>query len=149
MTPDQRRQFNTTFGGILLGIGIFAWLFSFYFVVVPRDVAPPPIAASSVDLASCQSALADLGYSATEKASEVIAFEALSAMPREQLEKASIAANICHLPLNSFCMGEGCERPGLTLVLRKAVEVAPVAAEAAEGTAQSEAKGRLGTRKKP
>lgn len=128
MNPDQRRQFNTSFGGVLLALGIIAWLLTIYFAAFPREPAPPLRNAVSVDMSSCRSALGDLGYTATERPNEVSAFEALTDNPQGQLEKASIAANLCQLKMHNFCIGEGCEKPGLTLVFRKPVELglAPV-----------------------
>jgi hypothetical protein len=124
MNPDQRRQFNTSFGGVLLALGIIAWLLTIYFAAFPRAEVPALRNATSVDLSSCRSALGDLGYTATERPNEVSAFEPLSDDPQGQLEKASIAANLCHLKMHTFCIGEGCEKPGITLVLRKPVELA-------------------------
>lgn len=128
MTPEQRRHFNTVFGGVLLSLGIIAWLLAGYFSIAPRAPAPPLLNAKSVDLSSCRSALSELGYRATERPNEVLAFEALDP-PRAQaqLEKASIAVNLCHLSLHTFCVGDGCEQPGITLVLRKPVEAAVTA----------------------
>jgi hypothetical protein len=119
MTPLQRRAFNTYFGGLLLVLGLGAWGIAGYFAAVPRAPAPPKVATVAIDTASCQIALTELGYSVTDRGSEIIVFEPLGSMPREQLEKASIAVTLCRLPLATFCMGEGCSRPGVHLTLRK------------------------------
>lgn len=123
MTPEQKRKFNTVFGGIFLGTGIVAWMLTVYFAVSPNAPAPAPVlSAPSVSLTSCRDALSQLGYQVTLKEPDVTAFEPLSADPKEQLDRASVAALVCKIPMKSFCMGEGCEQPGLTLVLRKPVD---------------------------
>lgn len=123
MTPEQKRKFNTVFGGIFLGVGIVAWMLTVYFAVSPNEPAPAPVAgAPSVNLASCRDALAQLGFQATLKDQDLTAYEPLSANPKDQLDRASIAALVCKIPLKSFCMGDGCEQPGMTLVLRKPVD---------------------------
>ncbi len=132
MTPVQRRQFNTAFGGVFIGLGIIAWILTFYFAMTPNEPAPAPVIATSVDLQSCRTALAQLGYTATLNDHDVTAFEPLTANPKDQLERASTAALVCKLPVKSFCMGEGCEQPGLTLVVRKPVDRSSVASKTPE-----------------
>lgn len=120
MTPEQKRKFNTVFGSVFLVGGFAAWALTAYFAVTPNPPRPFPVLNSaSVDLASCRSALGALGYQATMKDRDVIAFEPLSDNPKQQLERASLAASVCKLPLKSFCMGEGCEQPGVTVVVTR------------------------------
>lgn len=124
-----------------MGTGIVAWLLAVYFAAVPAQPAPHPVIGTpSVDVNSCRTALTQMGFSATVKGNEITAFEALSSEPRLQLEKASVAAVLCKIPMKSFCMGEGCAQPGMTLVLQKPVELGRSArANPAEGVAAASA----------
>lgn len=123
MTPEQKRKYNTVMGGFLLSVGIVAWMTTVYFAVAPAKPKPAPMnAAPTVDMNSCRSALAQLGYSATITGNEVKAYEPLTADPQAQLEKASIATLICKVNLQEFCIGTGCAQPGVTLVLRRTTE---------------------------
>lgn len=138
MTPEQQKKFNTTFGGIFLSVGIIAWLLTFYFAMTPNAPAPAPmVAAPSVDLESCRAALGQMGFSASVKDREVTAFQSLGESPKNQLETASIATLMCKLPLKSFCMGDGCDQPGLTIVMRKPLDKAALD-EASNAAAEKE-----------
>lgn len=119
MSPEQKRKFNTVFGSVFMATGVFAWALTAYFAVTPNPKRPAPVVRSlSIDLPSCQKTLISLGYEATIKNKDVTAHEMLSATdPKGQLDRATIASTVCRLPMKSFCMGEGCERPGVTLVV--------------------------------
>lgn len=125
MTPIAQQKFNTAVGIGFLVLGTLAWGFGVFFALVPNEEKPAPVvAAPVVDINSCMRALQDLGYSASVNATqEVIAFEALSDEPLKQLERASLATTVCKLPLQSFCIGEGCEGgAGLYFALKAADE---------------------------
>ncbi len=123
MTPEQSRKFNTAFGGLFIGAGVLAWMLAIYFAVAPNEPAPAPVmVSSSIDLGSCRNTLAELGYTATMQDGSVTAYEPLTTDPQAQLNRATVAALVCKIPMKSFCMGEGCEQPGLTLVLRKPMD---------------------------
>lgn len=123
MTPEQTRKFNTAFGGLFIGAGVLAWMLAVYFSVAPNEPAPAPVVVnSSIDLGSCRNTLAELGYTANVQDGSVTAYEPLTADPQAQLNRATVAALVCRIPMKSFCMGEGCEQPGLTLVLRKPMD---------------------------
>lgn len=119
MSPEQKRKFNTVFGGVFMATGIFAWALTAYFAVTPNAPKPAPVVSgTTIDLSSCQNSLRALGYEATLKNKDVTAYEQLSPTdPKQQLDRATIAATVCRLPLKSFCMGEGCERNGVTIVV--------------------------------
>jgi hypothetical protein len=138
MSPEQKRKFNTVFGGVFLGGGIVAWALTVYFAMTPNPPRPTPVVGMpTIDLSSCRSVLAGFGYDAKVKDSDVIAYEPLSASPKDQLQKATLAATVCKLPMKSFCMGEGCAQPGLTVVVGTTGAVdrkARVAAAAAAST---------------
>lgn len=120
MTPEQKRKFNGVVGSFFLFIGILSWLFAWYFSVTPNPTKPAPIvSAPSIDLASCRTLLSGLKYNAWISGQDVVAFEPLTSEPYQQLQKASLAAVACKLPLKTFCMGEGCEQPGVTVVVSK------------------------------
>ncbi|MDO8416274.1 MAG: hypothetical protein Q7S87_08705 [Agitococcus sp.] len=124
MTPEQNRKFNTTFGSVFLCVGALAWSLTVYYALVPNPPAPlPSFDGAKVDIASCRTALESWGYRAQLLNGDVTAFESLSGSPQLQLDKATMAITVCKLPLKSFCMGEGCEAPGLTLVLQSPKEV--------------------------
>lgn len=123
MTPVQQQRFNTVVGGILIGSGILAWLIALFFSVMPNDEAPAPVSMQPyVNMASCQAALQQLGYSVTAKASDLEVFEPIGeASPHEvraKFEKASLAWTLCQVPVQAFCAGEGCELPGISMTLR-------------------------------
>lgn len=126
MNAYKKSADNKFYGSILLTLGLIAWVGAVYFSVVPKKELPPPIQASQVDLASCKSALSELGFSVIERGDDLSISEALSAFPKEQLEKASLAASICKTEMRSFCMGEGCERQGLVMTIKKPEAPKPI-----------------------
>ncbi len=129
MSPEQRRKFNTAAGGLFIGAGVIAWALAAYFAVTPNPPKPVPVAGGAVvDIGSCRSALSVLGYQANLKGEEVEAFEPLGTDPKTQLDRASVATTMCKLQLKTFCMGEGCEKPGLSFTLARPVNAAPKAA---------------------
>jgi hypothetical protein len=123
MSPEQKRKFNTGVGSIFLGLGAIGWGLTAYYALVPNPPAAPMIAeAPKVDIASCRAALDSWGYQATQVKDTVLAFENLAPNPQLQLDKATMAVVVCKLPLKSFCMGEGCETPGLSFSLQGGTE---------------------------
>lgn len=125
MTPLAQQKFNTFAGGLLLGIGVVAWLTSVAFAVIPNDEAPAPVhMAPVVRLESCAAALRQLGYAASVKGEEVVASEPLAEDVARQLEKASIGVLVCKLPLHQFCYGnQSCDQEGLSFTLRRPAEL--------------------------
>jgi hypothetical protein len=121
MTPLQQQRFNTTMGGTLIGVGTVAWAIALFFAVVPNAEAPAPVnAAPIVELNSCRATLNQLGFQATNRGgADVVISQPMGENLQVQLEKASLAATVCKLPLHSFCMGEGCAAPGMEMVLRQ------------------------------
>ena len=128
MSPEQKRKFNTAFGGFFFLSGLLAWGLAAYFAVTPNPPKPAPtVAGTVVDLNSCSRALRNLGYTdVTVEKNDVTAREPLSSDPKAQLERATIGATMCKMEMKSFCMGEACTHPGVTLVVTK-----PVAARSA------------------
>lgn len=126
MTPEQRKNFNTIFGTLLLATGLVAWGLTAYFAFTPNEAKPAATAAvrAPVDLGSCRNALAELGYSASVQQGKIQASTPLTDNPREQMEKASTAVLLCKLDMESFCIGEGCEIPGVSFTLKQAAGVA-------------------------
>jgi hypothetical protein len=144
MSPEQKRKFNTVFGGVFMVTGIFAWALTAYFAVTPNPPKPAPVmAGATIDLASCQNSLRALGYAVTMKDKDITAHETLSLDdPKAQLDRATVAATVCRLPMKTFCMGQGCEKAGVTIVVSaeesggRPASSAPVAA-AASATAST------------
>lgn len=136
MTPVQQQRFNTIVGGIFIGTGVLAWLLAVAFAVLPNKEAPAPVTmAPYVDMASCAQALRVQGFVVEQAAAQVEAYMPLAYDNLYgQLEKASVAWNLCKVPVQSFCMGDGCEKPGMTLTLRGQVG-APRVAEAPAASA--------------
>lgn len=125
MSPEQKRKFNTTFGSLFFGVGLLAWGLTIYFAVTPNDPMPAPtVGESQIDPVSCRTALSTLGYEVTTQGADIVAFEPLSSQPKQQLERATMVSGLCKLPLKEFCMGEGCERPGVSITLAGARDVA-------------------------
>jgi hypothetical protein len=133
MTPSQKRQFNTIFGGVFLTGGILAWMIAFYFAIFPsepvKEVKPE---VPKVDMESCKRALRTIGYNdiVISNGSDITVFEPKSDSLKDQLVRASLASTLCHIPMHSFCMGVGCSRPGLTLVLRQTASAGSTAPNA-------------------
>lgn len=118
MTPEQKRKFNTSFGTVFMTFGVLAWGLAAYYAFTPNPPKPAPaIMAPSVDLNSCRNALSSLGFMVSVSGDDITAFQAIGENPREQLERTSVAALICKLPVKEFCMGEGCEKPGISITL--------------------------------
>ncbi|KWT98296.1 MULTISPECIES: hypothetical protein [unclassified Variovorax] len=139
MSPEQKRKFNTAAGSTFIAIGVFAWALTSYFAVTPSQARPAPTYSGAVvDLQSCAGTLRSLGYrDVAMKGDDIIIFEELSDAPKEQLERATLAATVCKLEMKSFCMGEACARPGMSLTvarpqaMREAAKAKPDAAAAA------------------
>jgi hypothetical protein len=138
MSPEQKRKFNTAAGSAFIAIGLFAWGLTAYFAMTPSEARPAPTYGGAVvDLQSCAGTLRSLGYrDVAIKGDDIIVFEELSDAPKEQLERATLAATVCKLEMKSFCMGEACARPGMALTIarpqamRDAAKVKPDAAAA-------------------
>lgn len=119
MNPVQQQRFNTIVGGLLIGTGVIAWLIALFFAVLPNDEAPAPVTMEPfVDMASCEVSLRNLGYQVERRGPEVEAHEPFGVDVSAQLTKASVAWSFCQVPVQSACIGEGCERPGVTLIVR-------------------------------
>lgn len=119
MNPLQQQKFNTVVGGLLIGAGVVAWLIALFFAVLPNKDAPAPVTMEPfVNMASCEASLRTLGYQVDRRGPEVEAHEPFGADVSAQLTKASVAWSFCQVPVQTACIGEGCDRPGITLVLR-------------------------------
>lgn len=132
MNQSTESKNHRAYGALMLVFAGLAWAGAVYFAMVPKKELPPPVQASQVDVGSCKAALSELGYSVIERGDDLSLSEALSPFPQQQLEKASLAAVLCKTEMRSFCMGEGCERQGLVLTLKKPEVVRP--AEPAKGS---------------
>ena len=123
MSPEQKRKFNTVFGSVFLVTASVAWGLTAYFAFTPAPPKPAPVHREPVvDLGSCQKALQALGYQVSIVNSEVLVYEPLEPLlegNQRQLEKSTAAVSVCHLNLKEFCMGEGCDRPGLNFTLAR------------------------------
>jgi len=135
MNPIQQQKFNTFVGGLFIGTGALAWLMAVAFAVLPNDEAPAPVTmAPYVDMNTCAQGLQRLGYQVETAGVQVVAHEALdpSGNVEPQLVRASVAWNLCRVPVTDFCVGGGCEKPGITLTVRgqvgKARPAVPVVA---------------------
>jgi hypothetical protein len=139
MSPEQKRKFNTAFGGFFFASGLAAWALAGYFAFTPNPPKPAPsFAGTVVDLNSCSRALRNLGYpDVTVEKDDITAHEPLTADPKAQLDRATIGATMCKLEMKSFCMGEACMHPGVTLVVTKPVGAhnAPTAPATGSGAA--------------
>lgn len=125
MTPYQKRQFNTGFGGIFLSLGLLAWMLTVYFAISPSEPIPAPVPEKAgVSLDSCKKVLGDLGFQTELKDNSVTARTSLIVAPKEQLARASVGILGCKLPMTYFCMGDGCETPGISFVITKPKETA-------------------------
>lgn len=133
MSPEQKRKFNTVFGSVFLASAAVAWGLTAYFAFTPAPPKPAPVHREPVvNLGSCQMVLQSMGYQVSIVNNEVVAHEPLSDDPQRQLDKSTAAVNVCRLSLKEFCMGEGCERPGMSFTLaRTQAQTASAAAGAA------------------
>lgn len=120
MTPEQKRKFNTTAGSIFIALGLIAWGMTMYYAFVPNPPMPTQAHnAPVVDINSCASTLNTWGYQTKIIDGEISIFEQLTTFPEQQLDKATMAIAVCKLDLKTFCMGEGCEEPGVSFTLQK------------------------------
>lgn len=121
MSPLSQQKFNTYVGGLMLGVGVLAWLGAIAYAVFPNDEAPAPVHLTPVvRLDSCATALRQLGYTVDIEGEDIKAFEPYGTDLQRQLEKASIGTTVCKLPLQAFCLGnQTCEKPGLNFTLRR------------------------------
>jgi hypothetical protein len=134
MTPEQKRKFNTTFGALFLAMGVVGWGLTVYYAMTPNPPRPTPVQnAPTLDIGSCKSALETLGYTVTQAGASVSFYEPLSDDPRGQMYQASMAIHLCKMKLSTFCMGEACEQPGVSVTMtlpaaagqKSAVQVQP------------------------
>ena len=118
MSPEQKRTVNTVSGGVFLAVAAVEWALAAYFAVTPAPPRPAPVnPVQTVDINSCRTTLGAMGYRVETVADTLQLFEPLSESPKAQLDKATLAASLCKTKVNAFCMGEGCEQPGLSFAL--------------------------------
>lgn len=120
MSPEINRKFNIGAGSFFLVMGLAGWALAGYYAATPNEAKPHPVTAENkIDLGSCRALLGTLGYSAsiTAKKDAVRAYEGFKESAKDQLERATLAMGLCKLPLKSFCMGEGCDTPGISFEL--------------------------------
>ena len=136
MSPEQKRTVNTVFGSIFVAVAALEWSLAAYFSLTPASPRPAPVVyASSVDIGSCRNTLGALGYRVETVGQDLRVYEPLSESPKEQLDKATMAAALCKMKMTQFCMGEGCEQPGvlLTIAPLQLSEARAIAAKPASG----------------
>lgn len=121
MRAEARRKLNTVagflFGGAgVLCIGIAAWM-----AIHPQEPEPHPVnLAPVIDKESCRQAFSQLGFFATTNGFDITAFEGGLEDPQLKLARASMAISACTgngIALKSFCMGQACDREGITIVM--------------------------------
>jgi hypothetical protein len=124
MTPEQKRTFNTTVGGLFLGLGVLAWGFATYYTFTPHAPKPAPTLASKVDFETCRQAVGAMGFSATEKEGGRIELRqtVIEEDAQRQLMTASLASSVCKMNLETFCMGEGCAEKGVSMTLTPSIQ---------------------------
>ena len=120
MSPHAKKQFNTSVGGLFMGLGALAWLIAVVFALKPSDQKrlPPVSLAPSVDLTTCRTAVNQLyGFtSRMEKGSLVLTTQDIG-NPQKVLNDATAAIALCKMELAEFCMGTGCPEQGMTMTL--------------------------------
>lgn len=141
MTPESKRKFNLVIGLFLGVMGLAAWGGAAFYSVSPQPAKPAPKLESKVDPQACKMAVSNLGFLAKDTASPPGGLELTQAVIEDdasaQLYKASIAATVCKMNIETFCMGEGCPVEGITMVLTpifSPIEVSAAAKPPAEGT---------------
>lgn len=136
MSPEQTRKFNLITGSFFLGLGVVTWALAGYFALTPNAPQPHPVTAETrVDLNSCRTALATMGYQASIAATKdaVRVYEPLNGDAKALLDRATMAIGVCHMELRSFCIGEACDSPGVTFEL---VQYNPSKAKIADAKSQ-------------
>jgi hypothetical protein len=122
MTPAAQRKFNIAAGTVSLLFGMAAWGAAIHVALTPAAPRPAPVSlAPIVDLASCAQAFSSMGMPAEVKAGnrvEVYLRSDLAGVDvNKLLQDASLGIAACRLELQRFCMGRGCELPGLSMQL--------------------------------
>lgn len=119
MNPESQKKFNTVMGSGLLAAGILSWVAAFVFAVTKAEPVPAPVINNYVAFNDCRNNLMQLGYSVQANNKELTAYETFNENVAAQLDKATIAILGCGYDLVRFCMGEGCEKPGISFTIRQ------------------------------
>lgn len=122
MSPEHNRKFNLAAGSFFLVMGLAGWGMAVYYGITPNAPKPHPVTVEAkVDLNACRAVLSGLGYQASIPVGKerVRAYEAFSENvdAKAMLDKATMAIGVCKMKLDTFCVGEGCESPGVTFEL--------------------------------
>ena len=122
MSPEHNRKFNLAAGSFFLVMGLLGWGMAVYYGITPNAPKPHPVTVEEkVDLNACRAVLSGLGYQASIPVGKerVRAYEAFSENgdAKAMLDKATMAIGVCKMKLDTFCVGEGCESPGVTFEL--------------------------------
>lgn len=119
MLAESTKNMNILGGTVFGALGVAAWLAAGYVSVTPAEPIPAPvIQKAEVDKESCRQSLSSLGYYATVANGRIFANEPNLDDPQGQLSKASLGIAVCKgIPLAKFCMGDACEKYGVTFEL--------------------------------
>jgi len=118
MNPESQKKFNTVLGSGLLAAGILSWAMAFVFAVTKAEPVPAPVINNYVSFNDCRNNLMQLGYTVQSENQQLTAYEGFREDASRQLDKATIAILGCGYDLTSFCMGEGCQRPGISFSIK-------------------------------
>jgi hypothetical protein len=119
MNPESQKKFNTVLGSGLLAAGILSWAVAFVFAVTKAEPVPAPVINNYVSFNDCRNNLMQLGYTVQSENQQLTAYEGFREDVSRQLDKATIAILGCGYDLASFCMGEGCQRPGINFTIKQ------------------------------
>lgn len=119
MTPKSLKSLNLFTSVVFTLAGVVCLSLAVYLTVVPKPAKQTQVVRALPDRAGCERALRELGFSvSTGKGNRVLAHTPdLVTPPKEWVDKASLGIAACHLPMQSFCIGEGCSPPGISFEL--------------------------------
>lgn len=117
MTPEIRKAFNTYMGILLILLSLICFGFTGFLIFKPADPKEATVMIEPVSKKPCLEALGKLGVNITDMGEKIRVQDFSDAPPFEKLQKASLGISMCHFYLESFCMGQACNEPGVTYVI--------------------------------
>ncbi|MBC8738481.1 hypothetical protein F6X40_17030 [Paraburkholderia sp. UCT31] len=115
MTPQALKTANTAAAVLFVLAGFSCFGMAGYLALTKPPAKESKYVQRIPDKKGCKDALAAQGFHATEGADGKVIFASVTGLkdePKRQLQEATMAIAMCHMPLKSFCMGLTCVKAG-------------------------------------
>jgi len=118
MTPQAVKRTNIVASALFIGGGLVCFAMAGFLLAVPAKPRIASYIGATPDVPGCVVALKHQNFDVKADGSHLITAKAfLQPNAYDQLQQASLAIALCHMPLKTFCMGSDCGSEGLSFVL--------------------------------